>query len=111
MGRGFRLSDEPPLTPLEIYREKRRRAREKSSQLKLLRPGVSKELLEWLIKQRIELVGNGRQDFITITMRRVLVRTKIVVHQDLKKTPEQIPISEIGPHGKRCGVYLPFYKL
>lgn len=109
MGRGFRLSDEPPLTPLEIYREKRRRARDKATTLSRINKEVNKELLVWLMNQRIEMLSS-RQSFVTITLRRILIGTKVMVHQDLKDKPEQLPLSEIGPHGKRSGLYLPFIK-
>ena len=110
MGRGFRPNDEPPLTPLELEREKRRRVREKRMASRLAK-GINRDLLEWLLNQRLELVGGSQSGCITITLRRLLIRTRVVMHQDLTEKPESIPISEIGPHGRRGGVYLPFVKL
>jgi hypothetical protein len=105
MGRGFRLNDDLPLTPLELARDKRLRARE-SARLDRADKFERRELLTWLINQRIELVGR-QHGFVTITFRRVLKRRVVVVHQDLKSRPEEVPISEFGPHGRRSGAYLP----
>lgn len=99
-------ADEIPLlapTPLEIAREKRVRAVEKERQNRLWH----QEVIIWLTEQRMELLGSCH-GCVTITMRKMLKLGEVSVYQDLKKTPEKLPLIEIGPHGRRRGAYLPF---
>ncbi len=95
------FEEEPPLelTAIEREREKRAIADQKKR--------LNKDIFEWLAHSRLELVGSC-YGHVMIISRRVMKRGDITLYQDFSKKPEKLLISELGPHGRRRGEYLPF---